>query len=118
MSTSVDPEYVIRPDGTLMRADEIEREERVSVENPPDTHRAVILSAEIEHTKGTIRKYEDEIRELEYRVENKIMARGWDSEDERRSAIQEGIDVTRRTIAELRAEIAVKQAEYERITAA
>jgi len=52
---------------------------------------ATILRSEIDHTKGTIRKYEDEICELEERPQN--------SEDARKSAIQEGIEVIRRTIS-------------------
>ena len=71
--------------------------------SPPT--QATILWSEIDHTKGTIRKYEDEICELE------VSLRPQNSEDARKSAIQEGIDVIRRTISNLRAEIAAKQAE-------
>jgi hypothetical protein len=115
---SNDPGYVIRADGTLMRATEIEREEHVSVENPPDTHRAFVLSAEIDHAKAIIRKYEGELADLEARLvaERMLHPEVWGSREEWRTAMRANIAEVQRRLRELRDEVGVKQAEHDRIT--
>ncbi len=100
-------EFVVGPDGRVLSQDEIDQARRlddpVSIEGAPDTSRVLEARVVIERTLRSIRLLEDRIRQDEHELPH-------ESDGELRDHLATSINVNKRRIAELRAQVAANQA--------